>query len=165
MADGEAPWGGGKKVPPGLVCSLMAVSKPPLFPLATSVVLGGLGVLHVAWGRGSTFPFTSRDELNDAVIGSARPPSRGACYSIAALLAIGASSVASSALGASGLVRWAAGGVAMVLGSRGALGLAGRTDIVSRDSTSDRFRRLDRRAFSPLCLALAAGAARSLHRR
>ena len=143
----------------------MAVSKSPLFPLATSVVLGGLGVLHVAWGRGATFPFASRDDLNDAVIGSAHSPSPAACYSVAALLAVGASSVASSTLGASRLARLAAGGVATVLAARGALGLAGRTDIVSPASTSARFRRLDRRAFSPLCLALAVGAARSLHRR
>ncbi len=39
---------------------------------------------------------------------------------------------------------------------RGALGLAGRTDIVSPGSVSERFRRLDRRCYSPLCLALAA---------
>ena len=143
----------------------MSASKPSLFPLATAVVLGGLGVLHVAWGRGSTFPFASRDELTDAVMGSSHPPSPAACYLVAALLTVGASSVASCALGASGLVRWAAGGVVTVLGGRGALGLAGRTDIVAPASTSDRFRRLDRRAFSPLCLALAAGAARSLRRR
>jgi hypothetical protein len=46
--------------------------------------------------------------------------------------------------------------VAAVLSGRGLLGLAGRTDVVSPGSSSARFRRLDRRVYSPLCLALAA---------
>ena len=43
-----------------------------------------------------------------------------------------------------------------VLTTRGALGLAGRTDIVSPGSSSERFRQLDRQVYSPLCLTLAA---------
>jgi len=46
-----------------------------------------------------------------------------------------------------------------ILGARAALGFAGRTDVLVPVSTSDRFRRNDRRVFAPLCLALAAGAA------
>ena len=49
--------------------------------------------------------------------------------------------------------------VATVLATRGFLGLAGRTDLVSPGSDSPRFRRNDRAPFAPLCLALAAGAA------
>jgi hypothetical protein len=37
-------------------------------------------------------------------------------------------------------------------------GLAGRTDLLSPGSDSERFRDLDRRFYSPLCLALAAAA-------
>jgi hypothetical protein len=55
-------------------------------------------------------------------------------------------------------------GVAVVLATRGILGLAGRTDVVSPGSASARFRRLDRRAYSPLCLALAVGALSSRRR-
>jgi hypothetical protein len=43
-----------------------------------------------------------------------------------------------------------------ILGVRGSLGLLGRTDILSPGSVSPHFRRLDRRIYSPLCLALAA---------
>ena len=43
-----------------------------------------------------------------------------------------------------------------MLADRGALGLAGRTDVLSPGSVSDNFRRLDRRVYSPLCLTLAA---------
>ncbi|MGH3587281.1 MAG: hypothetical protein ACRDQ0_13250, partial [Pseudonocardia sp.] len=47
-------------------------------------------------------------------------------------------------------------GVISVLGLRGALGVAGRTDMMSPGSTSSRFRTLDRRIYGPLCLGLAA---------
>ena len=50
-------------------------------------------------------------------------------------------------------------GVATVLAARGFAGAFGRTDLLSKGSTSARFRSLDRRYFSPLCLALATGAA------
>jgi hypothetical protein len=39
--------------------------------------------------------------------------------------------------------------------------MAGRTDLVSPGSISPRFRRLDRRYYSPLCLALAMAAGSS----
>jgi hypothetical protein len=52
-----------------------------------------------------------------------------------------------------------------VLAGRGALGLTGRTRLVSPASTSARFARLDRRAYSPLCLALAGLSALSLPNR
>jgi hypothetical protein len=46
-----------------------------------------------------------------------------------------------------------------VLAVRGTLGLAGMTHVLSPGSTSARFRTLDRRVYSPLCLALAGLAA------
>jgi hypothetical protein len=42
-----------------------------------------------------------------------------------------------------------------VLTGRGALGLTGKTRLVSPSSASERFGRLDRRVYSPLCLVLA----------
>ncbi|MGH3411365.1 MAG: DUF3995 domain-containing protein, partial [Streptosporangiaceae bacterium] len=51
--------------------------------------------------------------------------------------------------------------VAAVLAVRGGLGLAGQTRLVSPVSVSARFRRLDRRVYSPLCLTLAGLAALS----
>lgn len=53
-------------------------------------------------------------------------------------------------------------GVTAAMGGRGALGFLGRTDAVSPGSTSERFRVLDRRVFSPLCVALAVGSAAAL---
>jgi hypothetical protein len=40
---------------------------------------------------------------------------------------------------------------------RAVAGWLGRTDLISPGSDSVRFRRLDRRVYSPLCAALAAG--------
>jgi hypothetical protein len=41
------------------------------------------------------------------------------------------------------------------LGIRGALGLAGRTDLLVPWSTSARFREIDRRFYGPLCVTMA----------
>ena len=62
------------------------------------------------------------------------------------------------------LRRAGAAGVVAVLATRGALGLAGRTDLAVPTATSPRFRRLDRRVYAPLCLALAAAAAPAVTR-
>jgi hypothetical protein len=50
---------------------------------------------------------------------------------------------------------------AAVLAIRGSFGLAGRTDLLVPGSDAERFRRLDRRYYSPLCLAIATAAASS----
>jgi uncharacterized protein DUF3995 len=130
--------------------------------LVTVCSLGGIAALHAAWGAGSTFPFRTRDELNDTVIGRAATPSAGACYGVAGLLAAAAALVGGFPGRSSRLRRTGVGTVAVVLAARGALGFAGKTDLVSPGSTSEHFRNVDRRYFSPLCLALAAGATASL---
>jgi len=122
------------------------------------VTLAAIGGLHVAWGRGSSFPFAGTSELSDAVIGSAAVPSAGACYAVATALFAASALVADAPVAprrVRRLGRWVVGGV---LGVRGAAGLLGRTDVLSPGSASPRFRSLDRRYYSPLCLALAAGA-------
>lgn len=134
----------------------------PLLRNATTLTLVGIGALHVMWGRGSTFPFTSRDQLNDTVIGGSATPSPAACYGIAGLLATAGALVAGVPGRSSWLRRAGVCTVTAVLGTRAALGFAGRTDLVSPGSESPNFRRIDRRVFSPLCLALAIGAASSL---
>ena len=66
----------------------------PLLSLAAFVVGSGLGgalavkladrhPAHVAWALGSSFPFRSRAELVDAVIGSDVIPSSAACDAVA----------------------------------------------------------------------------------
>ena len=125
---------------------------------ATAAVLFALAGLHVLWGRGSSLPFSDPDELADAVIGRRSVPSAEACFAVAGALTVAAALVADVPRLPRGLQHLGVTGVGAVLAARAGLGFAGRTDAVSPGSISTRFRRLDRRVYSPLCLALAAGA-------
>jgi hypothetical protein len=123
----------------------------------TVAALLTLAGLHAAWGRGSAVPFADRDRLADAVIGRHDVPSAAACYAVATALAAGAALVGDRPAIPHDVRRIGLLGLAGVFGLRGTIGLVGRTDLVSPGSASERFRRLDRRVYSPLCLLLAAG--------
>jgi len=126
---------------------------------ATALVLAAIAGLHFAWARGSSFPFADRDALADSVVGAEAVPSPGACLTIASLLTIATALVAGAPIGPPRLRRLGVATVAGVLTVRGVAGFAGRTDVLSPGSTSPKFRRLDRALYSPLCIALAVGAA------
>ncbi len=123
--------------------------------------LGAIGLLHVAWGRGSSWPYPDLDTLADQVVGRPVVPSRGACYGVAGLLGAAAVLVGTPPGPAPRLQAVGQAGVATILGTRATLGFLGRTDLVSPGSSSPAFRRNDRRRLSPLCaaLALASGGA------
>jgi hypothetical protein len=127
-------------------------------PRLTSAALASIAGVHVAWGLGSTFPFATRAELADAVIGSPAVPPPGACYAVATALFAASALVADVRIGPRRVRRLGRQVVGGVLTVRGIAGLAGRTDVLLPGCASPRFRRLDRRIFSPLCLALALGA-------
>jgi hypothetical protein len=127
--------------------------------------LAGIGLLHVLWGNGSTWPMASRADLSDAVLGSSGLTSRNsacACYVMGGALGTAAALVAGGPERLERPRRVAVTGIAAALAGRGLLGLAGRTDLVSPVSTGERFRRLDRRVYAPLCLTLAGLVALSL---
>ncbi|MDQ6698535.1 MAG: DUF3995 domain-containing protein [Actinomycetota bacterium] len=129
---------------------------------ATSVVLAGVAALHVGWACGSTWPFPNATALADTVVGAPDVPPPAACFAVAGALATAAALVAGVPARAPLLRKVGQIGVASVLAARAGLGFAGRTDLAVRGSASPRFRRWDRRLYSPLCLALAAGAAHAL---
>jgi hypothetical protein len=144
--------------------------------LTASTVLFGLAGLHAAWGAGSPWPATDRQALADAVIGTGAGagteglgsgmPGPAACFAVSgALAAAGALTAGWPARRWPRLHRLGACGVAGVLAGRGALGLAGQTRIISPQSGSERFRRLDRWVYSPACLALAGLSVLALPRR
>ena len=133
-----------------------------LVSAATATTLAGVAALHALWGTGSTFPFAGREQLNDTVIGGRATPSPAACYGVAGLLAAASALVGGLPRPESRLRRAGVCTVAAVLGARAALGFAGRTEMASPGSTSEHFQEMDRRIYSPLCLALAIGAAASL---
>jgi hypothetical protein len=126
--------------------------------------LAVIGALHVAWGAGSAWPRASRADLSDAVLGSPglQGDSAGACYAVAGALGAAAALVAGGPQALDRPRRVAVAGIAAILAARGALGLIGRTHLVSPPSTGERFRRLDRRVYAPLCLSLAGLTALSL---
>src|SRR4051794_5079738 len=127
---------------------------------ATLLAIAGL---HALWASGSSWPAADRHELAEVMAGRAggSVPSPAACIAVATLLATASALVAGRPRGLPRLQSTGAIGVSVVLAVRGACGMAGRTDLVSPGSTSPRFRRLDRRYYSPLCLLLAATAASS----
>ena len=126
--------------------------------VVTAVGLGSISAIHVLWGRGSTFPFQNRHDLNDHVVGQQVSPSPAACNAVACLLAVAAMSVERAARRSSPLARSAAAGCGLVLGARAALGFTGSTHLAVPGSESVAFRRNDRRVFAPLCALLALGA-------
>lgn len=126
---------------------------------AASVASAGLFIaaaLHAAWGAGTAWPFPDRAALADAVIGAAEVPGRGPCFAVSGALGAAGALTAGWPARYPGLRRAGIGTVAAVLAGRGFLGLAGLTPLVSPVSHSARFTRLDRRVYSPLCLALAS---------
>lgn len=128
----------------------------------TAAALVAIAGLHVAWGLGSSFPFRTREELADSVVGSEEVPSPAACASVAAALVLAAILVAGvvplpKALRSIGLRI-----VTTVLATRGVAGAMGRTSSLSPGSDSPAFNRLDKRLYSPLCLWLAASVRRSI---
>jgi hypothetical protein len=131
-----------------------------LAPRAAVAALSALGVLHLVWATGSSWPLPDTDEWAGAVSG--RPPGQNpgpvACVTVAALLGTAAALVGGHPRSRPGVSRLGSAGVVATFMLRGALGLAGRTDLVSPGSTSARFRAADRRLYGPLCLAIAATA-------
>jgi len=128
----------------------------------TSIVLFAIAGLHVLWGVGSSFPFRSRRELADSVVGRDEVPSAMACMAVASLLAVTAILVAGISPLPTRMRTVALRVVATVLATRGIIGALGRTSIISPGSESPAFVRLDKGLFSPLCLWLAAGVRRSI---
>jgi len=129
--------------------------------IATASTLAGIGLLHVAWGFGSSFPFRDRSTLADVVVGNEIVPGRRESLAVAALLGAAAALVADVMRVPRSLRRVGVTGVTVVLATRAGFGFAGATGRLVPGSDSPRFVATDRRVFAPLCAVLAAGAALS----
>lgn len=127
----------------------------------TAVALSAIAGLHVAWGAGSSFPFSDPAVLADRVAGTTSTPRPPECFAVAGFL-LAAAGIVGGVLPLTPRVRHVGClGVAAVLGGRGVLGVSGRTGAVVPWAPSAAFDRLDRRYYGPLCLALAGGAVSS----
>jgi hypothetical protein len=129
---------------------------------ATSGVLIAIAGLHVAWGVGSSFPFSNREQLADAVIGSEEVPPPAACFAVAAALIVGSAAMSEGLVLPTRLRVVVLRAMAIVLGVRSVLGFLGLTRLVSPASTSPTFRTRDRTIYSPLTFALAIAALRAV---
>jgi Protein of unknown function (DUF3995) len=130
--------------------------------MATAGALASAAALHVAWGLRVQIPGVDSAAMAEAVGGAGEPPGPVACFTVAGLLGGAAASVAGVRWLPAPLARVGRVGVVLGLGGRAALGLTGHTDLVAPGRITDRFRRWDRWLYTPLCLALAAGAARAM---
>jgi hypothetical protein len=133
-----------------------------LIAIALSATVYVLAIAHAYWGFGGFRPAANPERLAKAVVGAPgirRMPPPASCFAVAALLA----GVASWPLFAAGLLaeawpRWltllAGAGIAALFLGRG---IAGTTQAWRRRFPEQPFAALDRRYYSPLCLALGAG--------
>jgi hypothetical protein len=128
----------------------------------TATALLAIAGLHVMWGLGSAFPFRSREQLADSVVGRSEVPPLGACMAVASALALAAVLVTGVVPLPRRLRTIALRTVASILVTRGVAGAVGQTAALSPGSDSDTFQRLDKKIYAPLCLWLAAGVRRSI---
>jgi hypothetical protein len=110
-----------------------------------SAALLAISGLHVAWGLGASWPRIDREAAGPV-----------ASFAVAGLLGVAAGLVAGRPRRAPRLSRLGARTVTGVLATRGAFGMTGHTDLLASGASSERFRNMDRRVYSPVCLTLAA---------
>jgi hypothetical protein len=130
--------------------------------ITTAGALAAIGGLHVAWGRGSAFPFPDRAALADVVVGNKVVPGARESFAVAGLLGLASALVADALPVPRNLRSAAVLGVAAVLATRAAFGFTGNTGRLVPGSDSPRFVAADRRLFAPLCTVLALGALTSV---
>ena len=138
--------------------------RPARDPLVRATV-GAFAVasaVHAAWGLRIQIPGVDGPALAEAVAGVGEMPGPVACFAVAGALASAAALVAGVPPLPSRLVLAGRAGVVIGVGGRGLLGIIGRTDLVAPGEVTERFRRWDRRLYTPLCLGLAAGTVRAL---
>lgn len=124
-----------------------------LAPRVAAGAFTALGALHVLWATGSSWPASDAGTISGRS-GAGASPGPVACLAVAGLLGTAAALVTGHPRGR--VSRAGSAGVTATFALRGALGIAGRTDLLSPGSTSARFRALDRRFYGPSCLILAA---------
>lgn len=129
--------------------------------VATGTALVGVGLLHAAWAsRLTSWPGRDVTDLARTVVGNDRFPSSRATLTVAGLCVAAGAGVATRTLEVTGpprvVTHAASRTVAGVLAARGLGGLV--VSGLGLASSTRSFRRNDLIAYSPLCLALAAGA-------
>ncbi len=128
-----------------------------LLAFLLSVALLAIAGLHVYWGLGGLWPATNEADLARTVVGTgqSRMPSRGACYAVAALLAVLA--VWPWLIVASPEDSVAVTGGIVIAGVFFMRGLAAYSPRWRQHFPAEPFATRDRRMYAPLCMSLAVG--------
>ena len=128
--------------------------------ISTAATLGGIGLIHVAWAIGTTWPAATQRDLARLVVGTNQMPPAAASAAVATLLGFAAWLVEQRTtvdpVLPPGLVDLGTKTLAAVLALRGAGGLV--MSALSGNGANLPFRRANLLMYSPLCLALAWGA-------
>lgn len=120
------------------------------------LTLGAVGALHIAWGRGASWPLKTREELAERVVGGPEGPPPAACYAVGgALVGAGALMLLGRRSRLAQLTRY---GAAAALGARAVATVAGMENITGPQDLPERFMAADQKVYRPLCAVLAASA-------
>ncbi|MDP9136198.1 MAG: DUF3995 domain-containing protein, partial [Actinomycetota bacterium] len=113
---------------------------------AASTGFLALAALHIIWATGSSWPLRDEGELLDEVVGrpGGKAPSPAACLTVAGALTTAAALVSGRPRRRPWLSRTGSTAVVAAFATRGAFGLAGKTDLLVKGSSSERFRARDR---------------------
>jgi Protein of unknown function (DUF3995) len=125
--------------------------------VAGAAVLAGLSALHLAWAAGSSWPAHDRAELAQVAAGTGELPGPVPCLQVAAVLA-GAAALVAGVGGDRPVARLGRAAVAAGFLTRGVAGLTGSTHRLVSWTPAERFTRLDRRYYGPLCCAIGVAA-------
>lgn len=128
---------------------------------AIAAILSGVALVHAYWGAGGFWPAQDARALEHTVIGTdfGRMPSAGLTYVVAVLiLTAGLIPLARIGVLPLPLPEWmlqlACAGLALIFAVRGILGYS---SLMGPARTKSPFTELNRRYFSPLCIALGIG--------
>ncbi|MCD2498314.1 MULTISPECIES: DUF3995 domain-containing protein [Microbacterium] len=122
----------------------------------SGIGLAGVGVLHLCWSAGLNWPAKNRARLASATVGNARAmPAPGPTAVVGAVALVGGV-VTAGALGESRLIVSGRRLIGLGLLTRAVLGGEVALRVLGMGPADPRFRRLDARAYRPLCAVLGA---------
>ncbi|WP_348787559.1 DUF3995 domain-containing protein [Leifsonia sp. NPDC080035] len=120
--------------------------------------IGAVGLLHLVWATGSSWPSRDADALAEAVLGGSAvrmPASACVVVGAPALVAAAATAGAGGERGLARLTRYAAAGALL---GRAAAGGVVAARMLGLGNPGTRFQRLDAIVYRPLCLLLGVAA-------
>ncbi|MFN4185893.1 MAG: DUF3995 domain-containing protein [Hyphomonas sp.] len=135
----------------------------PLLGTLLAIVLGCLGLIHLIWAAGMSFPFPNEQSLARSIVGRrgiTRLPSRAAVALLGILLLCGAGAAAIMGHYASSMtaLKFLLVPVGLFLSAVFLLrGLVGVLPAFERAAPEQPYLSLNRRVYSPLCALIGAG--------